>query len=75
MALQNLRKQLVQAMTRGGWPVTFSIGFEMLIDTSRDAFRIADAAMYTVKRSGKDGINHLVWDGDPVVLDGNLVPW
>ena len=76
--LHNLRKQLVQAMTRGGWPVTFSIGavtFETPIDTSRDALRVADAAMYTVKRSGKDGIHHLVWDGDPVVLDGNLVPW
>jgi len=77
VVLQNLRKQLVQAMTRGGWPVTFSIGavtFETPIDTSREALRVAEVAMYTVKRSGKDGIHHLVWDGDPVVLDGNPVP-
>ena len=75
--LENLRKQLIRAMEKGGWPVTFSIGavtFETLIDTSREALRVADEAMYAVKRSGKDGIHHLVWDGDPVVLDGNPVP-
>ena len=75
--LENLRKQLIRAMAKGGWPVTFSIGavtFETPIDTSREALRVADAAMYTVKRSGKDGIHHLVWDGDPVVLDGSPAP-
>ena len=75
--LENLRKQLIRAMEKGGWPVTFSIGavtFETPIDTSREALRVADEAMYAVKRSGKDGIHHLVWDGDPVVLDGNPVP-
>ena len=75
--LENLRKQLIRAMAKGGWPVTFSIGavtFETPIDTSREALRVADAAMYTVKRSGKDGIHHLMWDGDPMVLDDNPVP-
>ena len=75
--LENLRKQLIRAMEKGGWPVTFSIGavtFETPIDTSREALRVADEAMYAVKRSGKDGIHHLVWDSDPVVLDGNPVP-
>ena len=75
--LENLRKQLIRAMEKGGWPVTFSIGavtFETPIDTSREALRVADEAMYAVKRSGKDGIHHSVWDGDPVVLDGNPVP-
>lgn len=74
--LKNLRKQLIRAMAKGGWPVTFSIGavtFETPIATSREALRVADDAMYHVKRSGKDGIHHLVWDGDPVVLDGNRV--
>ena len=66
--LENLRKQLIRAMAKGGWPVTFSIGavtFEAPVDTSREALRVADAAMYTVKRSGKDGIHHVVWDGAP----------
>ncbi len=67
--LEHLRKQLIRAMTKGGWPVTVSIGavtFEVPIDTSREALQVADVAMYTVKRSGKDGIHHVVWDGDPL---------
>ncbi len=66
--LEHLRKQLIRAMTKGGWPVTVSIGavtFEVPIDTSREALQVADAAMYSVKRSGKDGVHHVVWDGDP----------
>jgi len=66
--LENLRKQLIRTMAEGGWPVTFSIGaatFEAPIDTSRQALQVADAAMYSVKRSGKDGIRYVVWDGEP----------
>lgn len=69
--LGNLLKQLIQAMAAGGWPVTFSIGavtFEGPISTSREALQVADEAMYSVKRSGKDGILHVVWDGDPVPI-------
>jgi diguanylate cyclase (GGDEF)-like protein len=74
--LDNLRKQLIRAMATGGWPVTFSVGavtFEAPIDTSREALQVADAAMYSVKRSGKDGIHHVVWDGDPLVSAGDPV--
>jgi len=66
--LENLRKQLSRTMVAGGWPVTFSIGavtFEAPVETSREALQVADAAMYAVKRSGKDGIRYVVWDGDP----------
>ena len=75
--LENLRKQLTRAMVKGGWPVTFSIGavtFEGSIDTSREALQVADVAMYAVKRAGKDGIRHTVWDGVPVVSTGHSVP-
>ncbi len=75
--LDNLRKQLTRAMEKGGWPVTFSIGavtFEAPVDTSREALQVADVAMYAVKRSGKDGIRHGVWDGEPVASVGNPVP-
>jgi len=68
--LENLHKQLIRSMAKGGWPVTFSIGavtFETPVETSREALNVADVAMYRVKRSGKDGIHHVVWDGDPVV--------
>jgi diguanylate cyclase (GGDEF)-like protein len=75
--LDNLRKQLTRAMEKGGWPVTFSIGavtFEVPVDTSREALQVADVAMYAVKHSGKDGIRHAVWDGEPVVALSNSVP-
>ena len=75
--LDNLRKQLSQAMENGGWPVTFSIGavtFEAPVDTSREALQVADVAMYAVKHSGKDGIRHGVWDGEPVASVGDPVP-
>ena len=65
--LEKLQRNLVLAMKKGGWPVTFSIGvvtFEVSVETSRDALRVADEAMYAVKRSGRNGIHHLVWDGD-----------
>ena len=65
--LEKLEHQLVKAMKKGGWPVTFSIGvvtFEVAVETSREALRVADEAMYAVKRSGRNGIHHLVWDGD-----------
>ncbi len=65
--LQKLQDNLAESMKKGGWPVTFSIGvvtFEVSVETSRDALRVADEAMYVVKRSGRNGIHHLVWDGD-----------
>ena len=65
--LEKLERNLVTAMEKGGWPVTFSIGvvtFEVAVESSREALRIADEAMYAVKRSGRNGIHHLVWDGD-----------
>ncbi len=65
--LPKLQHSLAESMKKGGWPVTFSIGvvtFEVSVETSRDALRVADEAMYAVKRSGGNGIHHLVWDGD-----------
>jgi diguanylate cyclase (GGDEF)-like protein len=65
--LEKLLDNLAKAMKKGGWPVTFSIGvvtFEVSVETSREALSVADDAMYAVKRSGRNGIHHLVWDGD-----------
>ncbi len=65
--LEKLKENLDGAMAIAGWPVTFSIGvvtFEAPVETSRDALRVADGAMYAVKRSGRNGVRHLVWDGD-----------
>lgn len=64
--LEKVRTKLLATMKRDDWPVTFSIGavtFEASVETSREALHVADKAMYEVKRSGKDGIRHLTWDG------------
>lgn len=64
--LEKVRDKLLATMKRDNWPVTFSIGsvtFEAPVETSREALHVADKAMYEVKRSGKDGIRHLTWDG------------
>jgi len=41
------------------------VTFEVPIETSREAIQVANVAMYSVERSEKDGIQHVVWDGDP----------
>ena len=67
MVLDKLHKELGVAMEEGRWPVTFSIGavtFETPVDSSREALRLTDGTMYAVKRAGKDGIQHAVWDGE-----------
>jgi diguanylate cyclase (GGDEF)-like protein len=60
-AAARLRRELVGAMERSGWPVTFSMGVATFRPPPRevDAFlREADGLMYAAKRSGKDAIRH-----------------
>ncbi|MCH7562338.1 MAG: GGDEF domain-containing protein [Gemmatimonadetes bacterium] len=67
MVLEKLHKELNLAMEEGRWPVTCSIGavtFETPVESSREALRLADGTMYAVKRAGKNGIQHAVWDGE-----------
>lgn len=67
MVLEKLHKELGVAMEEGRWPVTFSIGavtFETPVESSREALRLTDGTMYAVKRAGKNGIQHAVWDGE-----------
>lgn len=65
--IEKLQGELAEQMARGGWPVTFSVGavtFEASIPDARHALQLADEAMYTVKHGEKDGVSHVVWDGD-----------
>ncbi len=67
MVLDKLYKELGVAMEEGRWPVTFSIGavtFEAPVESSREALRLTDGTMYAVKRAGKNGFQHAVWDGE-----------
>lgn len=55
----SLRQRLLEAMRLHGWPATFSIGvaaFRTLPDDFCHLVSRADALMYAVKQSGKDGI-------------------
>lgn len=70
--LAKLQENLRAAMHRSGWPVTFSIGaatFETPAKSGRTALQVADEAMYDVKHHGKDGISHVVWDGEHPVRE------
>lgn len=63
-ALAALRKDLLLAMQKSDWPVTFSIGvvtFSKVMDSSRDMIKKVDDLMYEVKKSGKNNIRHVVW--------------
>ena len=57
---ERLQQQLRQAMQRGGWPVTFSIGAAtfnyppLLLD---DVVKVADDLMYDVKHKQKDAVH------------------
>ena len=65
--LEKLQTGLAAAMEEGRWPVNFSIGavtFETAVESSREALRLTDGTMYAVKRAGKNGIQHAVWDGE-----------
>jgi diguanylate cyclase (GGDEF)-like protein len=57
---ERLQQKLRQAMQRGGWPVTFSIGAAtfnyppLLLD---DVVKVADDLMYDVKHKQKDAVH------------------
>lgn len=55
--LEKIRNDLLAAMRAQGWPPTFSIGavtFGMPPASVDEMIRVADAAMYKIKNSGKD---------------------
>ncbi|MDH5735365.1 MAG: GGDEF domain-containing protein [Gammaproteobacteria bacterium] len=62
--LEKLQAELLAAMQKKQWPVTFSMGavtFLKVMDTSRDMIKRVDDLMYDVKKSGKNNIRHIVW--------------
>jgi len=68
--IDKLQRNLGEEMERGNWAVTFSIGavtFEGPVEDARRALQVADEAMYHVKHGGKDGVHHVVWDGEHAV--------
>jgi len=61
--LRRVRRQLLEAARREGWPVTFSAGLITWVEppTSVDEMlRAADELMYKAKRRGKNSVSHAV---------------
>jgi diguanylate cyclase (GGDEF)-like protein len=59
VAVGRLREELLGAMARHGWPVTFSVGvvsFMEGVSSVEDALRKADDLMYLAKRRGKNTV-------------------
>ena len=59
--IHRLQEALDQAMAKGGWEVTFSIGaatFNALPSALDEIVKIADDLMYVVKRREKNAIKH-----------------
>jgi diguanylate cyclase (GGDEF)-like protein len=66
--LVKLQKGLIAEMKRNNWPVTFSIGAVTCEGaapaTPADLVKLSDSLMYSVKRSGKNGIASMTYTGD-----------
>jgi diguanylate cyclase (GGDEF)-like protein len=61
VVVQKVHQSLLSSMGRNGWHVTFSIGvvtFRTPPDSVDSMLKVADAFMYSVKRSGKNRIKH-----------------
>ncbi len=58
-AAAKVRARLASCMSRGGWPVTFSIGVvscATLPESVASVLETADRLMYSVKKAGKNGL-------------------
>jgi diguanylate cyclase (GGDEF)-like protein len=62
--ISKLRGLLPRVVSESGWPVTYSMGvvtFKVPPATVDEAIRLADSAMYKVKKSGKNNVLHEAW--------------
>jgi diguanylate cyclase (GGDEF)-like protein len=65
-AVQKIREELLKEIRNEGWLVTLSIGMVTYEEAPLDAqmvVKAADDLMYSVKKKGKNGLEHRVWDG------------
>ena len=57
---------LVQRMKNSNWPVTFSVGivtFETMPEDIKEAMKVADELMYSVKNLDKNNVSYKIWHG------------
>jgi len=53
-------------MNSSNWPVTFSVGlvtFETMPDDIKEAMKVADELMYSVKNLEKNNVSYKIWHG------------
>ena len=65
-AMDKIHACLLEVMQEMSIPVTFSVGmvtYEESPSDVRQMLRLADEAMYTVKRQGKNRVMHVAWRG------------
>ncbi|MHB8895453.1 MAG: GGDEF domain-containing protein [Candidatus Geothermincolia bacterium] len=75
-AMGKLRLMVNESAALRGWPVTLSIGvvtFAIAPGTLDDMIKEADALMYTIKETSKDGIASRAFDNDDSALEGQPV--
>ena len=63
VVLRRVRRQLLEAARREGWPVTFSAGLITWVEPPAsvdEMLRAADELMYMAKRRGKNTVSHAV---------------
>jgi diguanylate cyclase (GGDEF)-like protein len=68
-AVEKIREKLLEIMIANDWPVTFSFGlvtFDSAPQSVTHLVRLADAVMYEVKNSGKDGLKCATYSITPV---------
>ncbi len=65
-AFSKASKLLKKRMNKNNWPVTFSVGmvtFETIPEDIKEAMKVADELMYSVKNSEKNNVSYKIWHG------------
>jgi len=65
LVIRKIQNDLLRAMRKGDWPITFSIGVVTYIkspDSVDDVIGSADRLMYAAKSSGKNMIKHEIFE-------------
>lgn len=63
--ITKVHQSLLATMKQKNWPVTFSVGAVTFLhapDSANEILEKADDLMYSVKRSGKNGVRHITLD-------------
>jgi diguanylate cyclase (GGDEF)-like protein len=67
VVLTKVHANLGEAMKRGNWPVTFSMGAVTCVTppyATEQLINLADELMYAVKNSTKNAVRFITWGGD-----------